>query len=136
MTERKLYWTLAIATLIVCVLWERAYTWQADVNTPAVRGGAIQVTPTVPPPMVSRYAYPMWPWDQLAECESGGDWAINTGNGYYGGIQFSLTSWRAVGGTGYPHQATREEQIRRGELLQEIQGWGAWPTCSRKIGLR
>ncbi len=74
-------------------------------------------------------------WDQLAQCESGGNWSINTGNGYYGGLQFSASSWRAVGGTGLPHQHSREEQIRRGELLQDAQGWGAWPTCARKLGL-
>ena len=75
-------------------------------------------------------------WERLAECESGGNWHINTGNGYYGGLQFSLSSWRAVGGSGYPHQATKAEQIRRGERLLDMQGWGAWPTCSRKLGLR
>jgi len=75
-------------------------------------------------------------WDRLAECESGGNWSINTGNGYYGGLQFSLSSWRAVGGTGYPHQHSRAEQIRRGEMLLDIQGWGAWPACSSRLGLR
>lgn len=75
-------------------------------------------------------------WDRLARCESGGNWSINTGNGYYGGIQFSLASWRAVGGSGYPHQASRLEQIYRGELLQARQGWGAWPACTRKLGIR
>ena len=75
-------------------------------------------------------------WDAIARCESGGNWSINTGNGYYGGIQFSLSSWRAVGGTGYPHQASRATQIAMGERLKAIQGWGAWPTCSRKLGLR
>ena len=75
-------------------------------------------------------------WDQIAQCESGGNWSINTGNGYYGGVQFSLSSWRAVGGTGYPHEHTRAEQIKRADMLLAIQGWGAWPTCSRKLGLR
>ena len=75
-------------------------------------------------------------WDSLARCESGGNWAINTGNGYYGGLQFSLSSWRAVGGSGYPHQASREEQIARGEMLLARQGWGAWPACTAKLGLR
>ena len=75
-------------------------------------------------------------WDRLAECESGGNWSINTGNGYYGGLQFSLSSWRAVGGSGYPHEHSRAEQINRAERLLDLQGWGAWPTCSRKIGLR
>ncbi len=75
-------------------------------------------------------------WDRLAECESGGNWSINTGNGYYGGLQFSLSSWRAVGGSGYPHQASKSEQISRAEQLLQIQGWGAWPACSSKLGLR
>jgi hypothetical protein len=75
-------------------------------------------------------------WDALAQCESGGNWSINTGNGYYGGLQFALGSWRAVGGQGYPHHASRAEQIRRAEMLLQIQGWGAWPACSRRLGLR
>ncbi len=75
-------------------------------------------------------------WDRLAQCESGGRWNINTGNGYYGGLQFSLSTWRAVGGTGYPHQHSRAEQIKRGQILQARAGWGQWPACSRKLGLR
>jgi Transglycosylase-like domain len=75
-------------------------------------------------------------WDRLAQCESGGNWSINTGNGYYGGLQFSLSSWRAAGGSGYPHKASRAEQIRRGERLKARQGWGAWPSCTSKLGLR
>ena len=76
-----------------------------------------------------------WPWDELAQCESGGDWGISTGNGYYGGLQFSLSSWHAAGGSGYPHDHSASEQIHRGEILQDMQGWGAWPTCARQIGL-
>jgi peptidoglycan hydrolase-like protein with peptidoglycan-binding domain len=75
-------------------------------------------------------------WVRLAVCESGGNWSINTGNSYYGGLQFSLTSWRAVGGSGYPHQASMLEQMARAERLLDIQGWGAWPSCSRQLGLR
>jgi hypothetical protein len=75
-------------------------------------------------------------WDRVAQCESGGNWSINTGNGYYGGLQFSLQSWRAVGGSGYPHNASKLEQIDRAERLRAIQGWGAWPSCSRQLGLR
>lgn len=75
-------------------------------------------------------------WDRLAQCESGGNWSINTGNGYYGGLQFSLSSWRGVGGSGYPHQASKSEQIARAEMLKARQGWGAWPACSYKLGLR
>jgi LysM repeat protein len=74
-------------------------------------------------------------WDRLAACEAGGNWAINTGNGYYGGLQFSLSSWQAVGGSGYPNQASREEQILRGSMLQARSGWGQWPACSAKLGL-
>ncbi len=75
-------------------------------------------------------------WDRLAACESGGNWSINTGNGYYGGLQFSLSSWRGVGGSGYPHQASKAEQIRRAEILKGSGGWGHWPACSAKLGLR
>jgi resuscitation-promoting factor RpfB len=75
-------------------------------------------------------------WDRLAQCESGGNWSINTGNGYYGGLQFSLSTWRAYGGSGMPHEASREEQIAIAKKLQADAGWGAWPACSSKLGLR
>jgi len=75
-------------------------------------------------------------WDRIASCESGGNWSINTGNGYYGGLQFTLPSWKAVGGQGYPHQASKAEQIERAKILQSRQGWGAWPACTSKLGLR
>jgi LysM repeat protein len=74
-------------------------------------------------------------WDSIAACEAGGNWAINTGNGYYGGLQFSLSSWQAVGGSGLPSDASREEQIMRGQILQSRSGWGSWPACSAKLGL-
>jgi hypothetical protein len=75
-------------------------------------------------------------WDDLAECESGGDWQANTGNGYYGGVQFALDSWQSVGGSDYPHQHSRDEQIHRAEILLDRQGWDAWPHCSRELGYR
>jgi LysM repeat protein len=75
-------------------------------------------------------------WDRLAQCESGGNWSISTGNGYYGGLQFSQGSWSAAGGSGNPADASREEQIRVAQILQSQQGWGAWPACSRALGLR
>ena len=75
-------------------------------------------------------------WDRLAQCESGGNWAINTGNGYYGGLQFSAATWRSVGGSGLPHQHSRAEQIKRGQILQARAGWGQWPACTRALGLR
>ncbi|MFC6154188.1 resuscitation-promoting factor [Nocardioides yefusunii] len=87
-------------------------------------------------PTAPNYASGNTVWDQLAKCESGGNWSINTGNGYYGGLQFSPSSWRAVGGSGLPHQASREEQIKRGQMLQARGGWGQWPSCSSKLGLR
>lgn len=74
-------------------------------------------------------------WDALAACESGGNWQINTGNGYFGGLQFSQGAWNSVGGSGEPHNASREEQISRGKLLQERRGWGAWGACAKKLGL-
>lgn len=75
-------------------------------------------------------------WDSIAACESGGNWSINTGNGYYGGLQFTIGSWQAVGGSGLPSNASREEQISRAQALQARQGWGAWPACTAKLGLR
>ncbi len=74
-------------------------------------------------------------WDRLAQCESGGNWSASTGNGFYGGLQFTLGSWQAAGGSGMPNQASREEQIRVAQRLQQQQGWGAWPTCSAKVGV-
>lgn len=75
-------------------------------------------------------------WDRLAQCESGGNWAINTGNGYYGGLQFNLGTWQAYGGTGYPHQASRETQIAVATRLRDAAGgYGSWPGCAAKLGL-
>ncbi|MBP2413217.1 nucleoid-associated protein YgaU [Arthrobacter stackebrandtii] len=74
-------------------------------------------------------------WDAIAQCESGGNWAINTGNGYSGGLQFSPGTWAAYGGTGAPENASREQQIAVAERVQAGQGWGAWPSCSAQLGL-
>lgn len=74
-------------------------------------------------------------WDALAQCESGGNWAINTGNGYYGGLQFTLGTWQANGGSGNPAAASRSAQIAVAERVLASQGWGAWPACSAKLGL-
>ena len=78
-------------------------------------------------------------WDALAECEANGDWHINTGNGFYGGLQFQQSTWEGYGGTEYAPRAdlaTREQQIEIGERTLEGQGWGAWPACSSSLGLR
>jgi len=78
-------------------------------------------------------------WDRLAQCESGGNWSANTGNGYYGGLQFNKGTWDAYGGdqyAAYPHQASREEQIATAERLRADRGgYGAWPACSARLGL-
>ena len=77
-------------------------------------------------------------WDALAKCESGGNWSINTGNGYYGGLQFALGTWQGYGGgefAEYPHEATREEQITVAERLHAARGFQPWPACSAKLGL-
>lgn len=77
-------------------------------------------------------------WDRVAACESNGNWSISTGNGYYGGLQFSASSWRAAGGAKYaslPHRATKGQQIAAAQNLLRMQGPGAWPVCSRKAGL-
>jgi resuscitation-promoting factor RpfA len=75
-------------------------------------------------------------WDKLAQCESGGNWKINTGNGYSGGLQFNQSTWRAYGGKGSPHTASRAEQIAVAERTLAAQGWNAWPSCSHKAGVR
>ena len=78
-------------------------------------------------------------WDRLAECESGQRWDYNGGSGYDGGLQFLPSTWRAYGGTQYAqyaYQASREQQIDIAERVLDDVGWSAWPTCSRKLGLR
>ncbi|OKK14619.1 peptidoglycan-binding protein [Streptomyces sp. CB00455] len=79
-----------------------------------------------------------WPWDCVADCESRGDWAVNTGNGSYGGLQFRQPTWEEYGGLVFARRAdlaTRVQQIRVAEDLLGGQGWGAWPTCSKRYGL-
>ena len=75
-------------------------------------------------------------WDAVARCESGGNWAINTGNGFYGGVQFNQNTWERHGGLRYAPRAdlaTREEQIAIAEVTRARQGWGAWPVCSTRV---
>jgi uncharacterized protein YabE (DUF348 family) len=78
-------------------------------------------------------------WDALSRCEAGGNWAISTGNGFYGGVQFDQNTWERQGGLRYAPRAdlaTREEQIAIAEVTRARQGWGAWPVCSGRIGAR
>ncbi|MFD5149185.1 transglycosylase family protein [Streptomyces sp. NPDC058401] len=79
-----------------------------------------------------------WPWDCVADCESGGRWTVNTGNGFYGGLQFWQPTWEEHGGLAFAPRAdlaTREQQIRIGEELLGSQGWEAWPVCAKRYGL-
>jgi resuscitation-promoting factor RpfE len=71
-------------------------------------------------------------WDAVAACESGGNWSTNTGNGFSGGLQFTQSTWAANGGSGSPHNASREEQIRVAENVLQSQGIGAWPVCGKR----
>ncbi|MBG0856438.1 LysM peptidoglycan-binding domain-containing protein [Streptomyces spinoverrucosus] len=80
-----------------------------------------------------------WPWGCVAKCESGGRWKLNTGNGYYGGLQFSQPTWRAYGGLKYAKRAdlaTREQQIAVAREVVAAQGWQAWPVCAQRYGLK
>ncbi len=87
-------------------------------------------------PAVEAFATGSTVWDALARCESGGNWAINTGNGYYGGLQFNLGTWQAYGGTGLPSANSRETQIAVATRLRDATGgYGSWPGCAASLGL-
>lgn len=102
----------------------------------AVAAAAVATTAVVAVPAAQ--AAPNSDWDRLAQCESGGNWAINTGNGFHGGLQFHPQTWAGFGGKQFAPtaaQATREQQIAIAERVLETQGWGAWPACSARLGL-
>jgi hypothetical protein len=113
--------------------------WVATGAAPRVRAQAasqaVPYTPPPPPPPSSGEPSDA-DFDRLARCESGGRWNLNTGNGYYGGLQFSASTWHAQGGTGLPSDHTREEQIAIGRVQWRQSRWHAWPSCSRQLGLR
>ena len=101
-------------------------------GTAAVFGGAALLGAAAPAQAADK-------WDQLVECEASGNWSANTGNGFSGGLQFTPSTWAGFGGTEYApaaHMATREQQIAVAERVQAAQGWGAWPACTAKLGLR
>lgn len=106
----------------------------------AVTLGTEEITPT-PTPLVT--PTPVQPqssdngdvWERIAMCESRGNWGIDTGNGYFGGLQFSQGAWNSVGGEGKPSDASKDEQIKRGKMLQEKRGWGVWGDCAKRLGL-
>ncbi|MFJ2114465.1 transglycosylase family protein [Streptomyces sp. NPDC087850] len=104
-------------------------------SAPAIRTApSAQPAPVTPGPTQPNASATNW--SKLAQCESSGNWTINTGNGYYGGLQFSLQTWHAFGGTGMPHQNSSTEQIRIAEKVLRAQGPGAWPHCSYVAGMR
>lgn len=99
---------------------------------------ALALALTLAPPAHASYIS-LRTWNRLAQCESSGRWHINTGNGYYGGLQISHATWKAYGGLRYArnaHRASKRHQIRIAHRIKHGQGWGAWPVCSRRIGLR
>jgi len=112
------------------------------IATPVPTPAPVAPRPVAPPPVAAPPAPPTYSgssvWDDLAQCESGGNWSINTGNGYYGGLQFSYDTWHGYGGgefAEYPHEATREEQIAVAERLRAARGYAPWPACRAKLGL-
>ncbi|MCU7827098.1 LysM peptidoglycan-binding domain-containing protein [Kitasatospora sp. DSM 101779] len=117
----------------------KATTKRNRVRVAVVAGAAVAALPVaglVSAPSAS--AASASTWDAVARCESGGNWSINTGNGFYGGLQFTASTWRAYGGTAYAPQAnraSRAQQIAVAEKVLASQGPGAWPVCSRKAGL-
>jgi hypothetical protein len=106
---------------------------QAPPMPPATAPSAAQAGAPVAP---ADTGTPVSTWDKVAQCESGGNWATSTGNGFHGGLQFTASTWRSFGGSGMPHQASRTEQIAVAERVLAAQGWKAWPACSHKLGLR
>jgi LysM repeat protein len=96
-----------------------------------VLAGAIAATPLA---LGTGLAHADTDWDELAKCESGGNWNTDTGNGFSGGLQFTPSTWRAFGGSGSPEGASRSEQIAVAERVKAEQGMSAWPTCSKKTG--
>jgi len=111
--------------------------WRGKAVLAAAAGAGlvVPVVATVSP----AHAAPDSAWDRLASCESGGNWSINTGNGFYGGLQFTSGTWLGYGGGTYADRAdhaTRSQQIAVANRVLASQGWGAWPACSSKLGLR
>lgn len=129
--------------------YEAATQVEAPVETVAAEAPTTVATTapraTTPPTTTPPTTAPAPPvtsgiWDRIAACESGGNWAINSGNGYYGGLQFLLSTWQINGGTAfaaYPHQATREQQITVAERVVAANGgsYGAWGACAASLGL-
>jgi hypothetical protein len=118
--------SLALASLKVGVA-------AAAVSAPVVMAGVASAAPSATASPQSNST-----WDRLAKCESTNNWDADTGNGFKGGLQFTQSTWKAFGGSKYassPDDASREEQIAVAKKVQAEQGWDAWPTCSKKLGM-
>jgi resuscitation-promoting factor RpfB len=101
-----------------------------------VKVGTKEPAPVEQPTSAPNFASGSTVWDSLAQCESGGNWAINTGNGYYGGLQFNIGTWQSYGGSGLPSNASRETQIAIATKVRDASGgYGAWPACAASLGL-
>ena len=113
-------------------------TLRTRVARAAALAGALAVTPLIGLAASGTADADDGIWDRIASCESGGNWNANTGNGYYGGLQFSGATWLAYGGGDYAptaDRATRNQQIDIASKVQAAQGWGAWPACSQQTGV-
>ncbi|MFD8479427.1 transglycosylase family protein [Kitasatospora sp. NPDC059673] len=118
---------------------EKGSRTRKRVRAAIVVGAAVAVLPVAGlVTATSAHAADASTWDKVAQCESSGNWSINTGNGFYGGLQFTSSTWAAFGGTAYApqaNQATKAQQIEIAEKVLANQGPGAWPVCSVKAGL-
>ncbi|CAM3555893.1 transglycosylase family protein [Smaragdicoccus niigatensis] len=133
---------LAAAPIGVAMASEPNATVTTDVVAQAAPAPAPAPLPA-PAPVIEQVAVIDAPayagghnWDAVAQCEAGGNWSINTGNGYYGGLQFSIDTWNAYGGGEYaarPDLASRDAQIAIAEKVLAAQGAGAWPTCGSNL---
>lgn len=121
--------TLALATALLTVL---APVAAHAAPPPPASGPSARHAP-------SSCSDDQWPWGCVAKCESGGRWHLNTGNGHYGGLQFSQSTWKAFGGLKYAPRAdlaTRKQQIAVAREVIAVQGWQAWPVCAKRYGLK
>jgi hypothetical protein len=118
--------SLALASLTVGMA-------AAAVSAPVVMAGVASAAPSATASPQSTAT-----WDRLAKCESTSNWDADTGNGFKGGLQFTQSTWKAFGGRKYassPDEASREEQIAVAKKVQAEQGWDAWPSCAKKLGM-